>query len=832
MSTTITETTKTLKIKVKKILVTDLCEELFIPYLKCKQATMKDKKGNTKKYFPKGCIPEKFADWDLAKCEEWNNNIKFQPTHINVLLNKAEGIDKLCVIDFDSKEDIDPYIHLFGNDWISKSSQRKLPHLWRMRKENDFSKCTTKIPIDGNATSIDIKYYNIIERIDSKIEYTGNDTPPEFDFEKFHPKPITEKQQAKLPKEPSSQYTVFMNNYTGRRFINHLQNINHTEYTNNYSDWLKIGFAIKHIFYNELEPTLWFEILIAYSRLSSDHQDEDIDDWEKMFQAESKCGIPTILHYSKISNEKRFIEIDNEYYKAKRDDKNDEQSALLNAGYASLMEALKKNDEKQELDLKSMNCYINDDYQACESVKRMYGNNIVKGIDTWYVQMPNTTHWEKGEEFIKQLIMISKIVKGNGNNTMPYGSNTTGCNNIFKAICSSPLLFPLNEDFINNINMKTKGKLFFNDKYWDFSIKKWFSITDVIPLVFIKRNAPIFNFTEDEITEFKNKVLNMFSNDTDRNLYLQALSRGLAGYTEDKKFYVMKGLRNSGKGVLQEMCIASCGEYVCVYDAPMSKTNNNQDASDRRWVLTTNAHIKRIGFTNEIKDVAGKNELTLDGNEMKKVICSGGDAFTARGHYKDEVTIKNNITTFMSLNNIPTAKPADALENMILFDMPYKFVDKNSVAEDVMYREADPTIKEKIKTNSRWADIFLYLIFEAFKSTPVQFSDMSEVNQAETMCVLKEANSNNPIKLFNDAFIRDESGWVSTEDIKKALIRAKLNDVKLSQFLKDRGFVQKRGSLISKKDENGNDMKDENGAVKKYTPYGYAGLSIKELAED
>jgi hypothetical protein len=54
----------------------------------------------------------------------------------------------------------------------------------------------------------------------------------------------------------------------------------------------------------------------------------------------------------------------------------------------------------------------------------------------------------------------------------------------------------------------------------------------------------------------------------------------------------------------------------------------------------------------------------------------------------------------------------------------------------------------------------------------------------------------NPIKLFNDAFIRDESGWVSTEDIKKALIKAKLNDVKLSQFLKDRGFVQKRGSLI------------------------------------
>jgi D-3-phosphoglycerate dehydrogenase len=37
-------------------------------------------------------------------------------------------------------------------------------------------------------------------------------------------------------------------------------------------------------------------------------------------------------------------------------------------------------------------------------------------------------------------------------------------------------------------------------------------------------------------------------------------------------------------------------------------------------VLAVNAHIKRIGFTNETANIAGKVDLTIDGNELKKVI--------------------------------------------------------------------------------------------------------------------------------------------------------------------------------------------------------------------
>jgi hypothetical protein len=217
---------------------------------------------------------------------------------------------------------------------------------------------------------------------------------------------------------------------------------------------------------------------------------------------------------------------------------------------------------------------------------------------------------------------------------------------------------------------------------------------------------------------------------------------------------------------------------------------------------------------------------------MKKVIASGGDIFQARGHYCDEINVKFNATTFMSLNNIPLSNPADALENMILFDMPFKFVEKDMVKEDtILYREKDTKLKETIKKNEKWRDIYLYLIFQAFKDSPVEFSNMNESSKAEMTKSTGNAELCNPVKLFNNAFVKNdnpEEGWVSTLDIKRILAPAKLTDVKFSKFLKDRGFVQKKGVSISKKDDFGHELKDENGKVKKYQPQGYSGLSFKQ----
>jgi hypothetical protein len=289
-------------------------------------------------------------------------------------------------------------------------------------------------------------------------------------------------------------------------------------------------------------------------------------------------------------------------------------------------------------------------------------------------------------------------------------------------------------------------------------------------------------------------------------------------------------MRDCGKGVLQEICASAFKEYISLFDPPMMKSNNSGDASERRWVLTSQAHIKRLAFSNETKNIVGKADLVMDGDEIKKVIASGGDGFSARCLFKDEVFISNNTTAFMSMNKIPSCNPPDAMNTMILFDMPFKFVEESLVADDIMYRKGVPTIKDQIKKNTRWADIFLYIIFQNYTDEPVVASDMNEISKAECGVVSKASNATNPIALFNTAFVKNEDGWVSSADIKKVLAPAKLSDVKFGSFLKTRGFVSVRGEAVDAIDEFGNPI-TINGKVKKVSPQGYGGLSFKVITE-
>jgi hypothetical protein len=475
---------------------------------------------------------------------------------------------------------------------------------------------------------------------------------------------------------------------------------------------------------------------------------------------------------------------------------------------------------------------VEDDLDACIKLKKLYGDRIVRGVDAWYVNMPDTKHWEQGDEFVKNLIMLANIRKSAITSTLPYGSNANGCNAIFKTLCSAHHLYPLNKEFIDQINLATKDKLYFEDKYWDFKLRDWFDIDDVIPLVYIKRPAPDFaDITAEDIADFINSVMNMFANAVDRNLYLRAIARGLSGNISDKVWFILKGMRDCGKGVLQEQCNASFREYIAIFDPPMMKSHSSGDASDRRWVLTSQAHIKRISFSNEAKNIIGKADLVMDGDEIKKVICSGGDEFSARGHYKDEVFIRNNTTAFMSMNKIPSCNPPDAMNTMILFDMPFKFVEPSLVSEDIMYRKGDPTIKDQIKKNARWADVFLMLIFQNYTEEPIVVRDMNEISKEERASVTAAFNATNPIALFNATFVKDPNGWVCSADIKHALAPAGLNDTNFGRFLTARGFIFKRGKSVNTKDEFGNVIMVD-GLPKKKCPQGYKGLAFKVALED
>ena len=388
MSSTIT---KTLKVKLNSKPITEFCDDLEIPYVYCRIRLHYKTKEKIIDGVPKGVM-----DLTYAQAMEHNESITdpLFRTHINIILKNCEGADKLMIIDIDDKADIPFAYELFGEYFKTKSSRKGLPHLWRLKKDNDYSTDATGIEINGRKTKIDLRYTNIFECADSKIEYVGDLTSmTEFDFEKYHPKPIDEKPIPKPPRVASASYTELMNENTPafKRFINHLGRIDE-KYVSNGESWLKIGFAIKRVF-GCLDNELWFEILEQWSKRSPQHIAEDTEPWRKRFDAESKCGIPTILHYSELSGKEGYDAIEKEYYDAMRLVKQEELQPILNEGKRRLMEAVREYDDKQAKEREAFPDY---DTVKAEFEKKYC---LIKEIACYMEEMEDRFNFYKPEAF-------------------------------------------------------------------------------------------------------------------------------------------------------------------------------------------------------------------------------------------------------------------------------------------------------------------------------------------------------------------------------------------------------------------------------------------------
>ena len=389
MSSTIT---KTLKVKVNTTPTLEFCNDFEIPYVYCRIRLHYKTKAKIIEGVPKGVM-----NMTYAQTMAFNETITdpLFKTHINIILKNCEGADKLMVVDIDDKEDIALAFDIFGGCFKTKSSRKGLPHLWRLKKVNDFSTDVVGIEINGKKTKIDLRYTNIFECADSKMEYIGDLTSmTEFDFETHHPKPVDEKPAPKIPREASASYTGMMDstdNPECKRFIRHLEHIK-AEYISNGDSWLKIGFAIKRVF-GGLDNELWFDILEEWSQRSPSHTAEDTEPWRKRFDAESKCGIPTILHYSEQSGKEGYDAIEKEYYDIMQLIKKQEMQPVLDEGKRRLMEAVRLYDEEQAEQKK-----LYPDYQT---VKQEFEKKycLIKEIASYMEQCDDGFNFYKPDAF-------------------------------------------------------------------------------------------------------------------------------------------------------------------------------------------------------------------------------------------------------------------------------------------------------------------------------------------------------------------------------------------------------------------------------------------------
>lgn len=442
---------------------------------------------------------------------------------------------------------------------------------------------------------------------------------------------------------------------------------------------------------------------------------------------------------------------------------------------------------------------IQDDKDVCEYLKQHYGKRIIHATDDWYCHLPNTNHWSKGIGFIRAMIKDINFYMVGENADKPYSSTTNGMEKIIKYLEKNcDLLFPINNNFINDVNKNTEGLLFYTDKYYNFKTKQFYQIqSDNLPIVYEDYPAPdLSSITDEECETYKNTILTMFKPD-ELKFVLRWISRALAGHVGDKVWYSFGGWRNTGKGRFQKICSLSFGSYITTVDAPMMKTNNKQDASERRWVITLLCHIKRLAFANEVKTINGLDPV-LDGGDIKKVYASGGDDIVVRGHFGNEMIVKNNCTSFFSLNGNPTTSPLDALNNCIAYEMPYKFVDfpqDISEKQRIEYIPANDVIYQE-----RYKRIFTKLVFDAYgeqytkkdfqERMLLNMSDIASVNLNEPIVILRN-RTRNP----TDEEIKNKNDWTSFQELKGLFKPAKMTDNKLGRFLRERGLKSFRKTI-------------------------------------
>lgn len=198
---------------------------------------------------------------------------------------------------------------------------------------------------------------------------------------------------------------------------------------------------------------------------------------------------------------------------------------------------------------------------------------------------------------------------------------------------------------------------------------------------------------------------------------LKSLARALAGNVSDKRFFVVLGKTNSGKGTLSAM-LENCfglNKFIGGYDTKSLTSTGNKTQS---W-LYQNKNC-RIILGNEIdkdKPISAK-QLTM--------CASGGDAITSEVKWIEVQTFRTQGTFFLFANKMPPIKSANdgsnSIENrMVYINTEYSYLNEDEYqkhkGEDGV-RRADAALKDDFILDKKYQEAFVYLLCSEYKSGP------------------------------------------------------------------------------------------------------------------
>ncbi len=364
-------------------------------------------------------------------------------------------------------------------------------------------------------------------------------------------------------------------------------------------------------------------------------------------------------------------------------------------------------------------------------------------------------------------------------------------------------------NFMDTVFDNSILKLNFNNGVYDFRTKQFINDQCAVEGFFKIE----YDYTNDRnpelIDEIYTRILNpMFAitNETNiearrskeqmRDCILYRLARSVAGYYEDKNWFRLEGLRNSGKGVLNTLLETTIGPYIATCDSGnflfKSGSISKDAAKDNMFLYGMQLH--RIINVQEFT-IPPNKPMFINGSLIKS-ICSGGDRIEAREHYGMPVKLRCQATLIFAANEYPDISPANTMDYCTVWGMESRFIDTETFPEKdkipgYMYYPRDNTIKDFIKRQDVGL-AFLHILMDALEF-PEGKRKYPETILAEQAEYDDQVGGDNTLSLLNSIiqFTNNPADYVSNADIQSKLISKNivLGKMVLSRHLKSIGAV-------------------------------------------
>jgi Primase C terminal 2 (PriCT-2) len=340
---------------------------------------------------------------------------------------------------------------------------------------------------------------------------------------------------------------------------------------------------------------------------------------------------------------------------------------------------------------------VADDLEAAQTLlgsDSLRGRAWRCGVTVW-VRMDNG-NWTNSSEAVTRtltsLCQHSGIVRQDARGTTHKdASMLPHARNIVKTVLNEA---PEDENFDEHLRTRSTGKVFFTDGVYDFGADVEGHVTGDIPCEFradenfetdmttvrvprpFPRDEARNRALEDEV--WQRVFLSIFRNEEDARCFLQHVARAIAGMYEDKQWIACQAERNSGKGVLEQLLRSAFGSRYVVTMNPevllMGSGGNGCDEAKRLSWLLQIAH-GRLVFAKEMPvDASAGRARKVDGSAIKGKLSSGGDTVLVRSNYADEIDVVCEARLFLMVNDLPKITPADVMELMHMFPLPFQFV--------------------------------------------------------------------------------------------------------------------------------------------------------------